>query len=96
MTQFLSKTEAWPVDVVHHHNPHLIRGIRNKNKLNIYYYNPSFENHFPWDKTRDLGLAYKASSQAERDINLCKFEITNQLKLYHALVNTMPVHKSQT
>ena len=27
MTQFLSKTEAWPFNVLQHHNTHLIEGI---------------------------------------------------------------------
>ena len=48
-----------------------------------------------WDQTRDLGLAYSAASQAERDINLRKVEITDQLKTSHALMSQVVVHSSQ-
>ena len=95
MTQFLSRTLPWPIDVVQHHNSHLTEGIRNQTKSNGYIYNPITATRLPWDQTKDLGLAYKAASQAERDINLRKNEITDQLKSNHALMTSIGVYQSQ-
>jgi len=95
MTQLLSKTLPWLIDVVQHHDMHLTEGLRNQIKSNGYAYNPTTATRLPWDQTRDLSRAYSASSQAERDINLCKEEITSQLKSNHALMTTVSVHQSQ-
>ena len=95
MTQFISRTLPWPIDVVQHHNSHLTENIRNQAKSNGYIYNPVSASRLPWDQTKDLGLAYKAASQAEQDINLRKDEITDQLRSNHALITSIGVYQSQ-
>ena len=93
MTQFFSRTEIWPIDVVQHFLTHLDLKVRNQMKSSGFSYSSGTATRMPFEQTKDLCLAFTAASQAEKDINIRKEEVMDNIKTNHVLA--LQVNASQ-
>jgi hypothetical protein len=90
MTNFLSKTETWTIDVVQHFITHLIDDVRQQISAIGYAYDPTLASCQPYSQITSLQRAFAAASSAEQQINrvkrIAKHEISAQSSV--AQVNT--------
>jgi hypothetical protein len=96
MTNFLSKTETWTIDVVQHFITHLIDDVRQQISATGYSYDPTSASRQPYSQIMSLQRGFEAASSAEQQINrvkrIAKHEISAQS--FVAQVNTSVADKT--